>query len=158
MSASTGTVDTPTPVPQWRTILTVVLLLLLPVLAGLVVAKRWDADAGFYSTVSQIIATLYIAIAVEFFTAERLLWEDGPDQVLVLALLGSSSLGLFACVRGFLIGGGGPVMTGLAAAGLMACSMLVGLALLRRIRLSERIPPMQVLAVFVVPPVLLLFF
>lgn len=141
---------------EWKSWAVVGLMLALPVMVGTAVAIRWGThEAEFYETVSQIIATLFIAIVVEFFTPKQMLWEDGPDHVLILILLSIGSSGLFGSLRGIL-GGGGPIFTGVAAAGLMACTMLVSLALLRRIRRSERLSPIIVIGVLLLPAIIIL--
>lgn len=127
------------------------LLLALVVLAGVGVAMREpNADSDYFATVSQIIGTLFIAVVLEAFTYERVLWADNTDRYLILALLGIALFGLFACVRG-LLGLGGPLPTGAAAAGLTAAALLVALALFRRLGSAEERPPAILLLLFMGP-------
>ncbi len=136
--------------------LVVALLLLFPVLAGVAVAMRWPgASENFHATVAQIIATLFIAIAVEFYARDKLMWDDKLDQFMVLGLIAFSWSGLFGSIRGML-DDGTAFTSGLAAAGMMSASVLVSLALFARVRASSLGPPAGIVLVFLFPPVLLL--
>lgn len=135
--------------------LVVSMLVLLPLLTGLGVARRWpDADVETYNVIAQLIATLFIAIAVEF-ARSTVLWEDRLDRLLVQILIGMSWTGLFTCVRA-LLDGGTSLTAGLAAAGLMSASVLVWLALFARMSGSTSGPPASVVLVLLTPPVVLL--
>jgi hypothetical protein len=139
---------------RWRPPFVIALLLLLVVIVGLGTAMRWGrVDSDYYATVSQIIATLFIAVVLEAFSSEQLLWQDDADKFLVLALLGLGLFGLFASVRG-LLGGGDRLTSGVAAAGLVAVAVLVMLALLRRIQSVLPAPPATLMLIFLAPPVL----
>lgn len=143
-------------VQHGRPTLVVAMLLLLPILIGIAVTLRWpDANENFYEVSSQIIATLFIAIAVEFFGRDKLIWEDKLDQFMVMALIAISWSGLFGCIRAML--NGGSVLTaGLAAAGLMSASTLVSLVLFARVKALNSAPPTKIVLMFLFPPVLLL--
>ena len=106
-------------------------LVAIPILVGIAMAINWpDAGESFYSSVSQIIATLFIAIAVEFFyTTARM---EILDVVRVVLLTALSWLGLIACVRA-LAGDQNSVTVGLAGAGVTAASVLVSLALYEQV-------------------------
>lgn len=141
---------------RWAPTLVVALLLLMPILTWLAVAKRWPTeDDAYYSTLAQIIATLFIAIAIEFFARDNVLWKDRLDQFMILGLIAISWSGLFACVRA-LLDGGTAFTSGLAAAGVMSASVLVSLALFARVRPAVSGPPVRIVLVFLVPPVVLL--
>jgi hypothetical protein len=141
---------------RWRPPLVIGLLLLLVGIIGVGVAVRWKSiENDFYATASQVIATLFIAIILEAFSSEQALWVDDADRLLVLVLIGASLCGLFACLRG-LLGDGGRIMNGITAAGIMAASTLVLLALLRRLQSVLPAPPATLLLIFAGPPVLVL--
>lgn len=141
---------------KWVPLLVVAMLLGLPVLTGVAVARRWPTiDDAYYGAVSQIIATLFIAIAVELFAPDKLVWDDRLDQFMVLSLIALSWSGLFGCARAML-GGGTAFTSGLAATGLMSASVLVSLALFARVTPTKTGPPAKLVFVFLVPPVLLL--
>ena len=137
---------------RWRPSFVIALLLLLVFVVGLGTAMRWSrVDSNYYASVSQIIATLFIAVVLEAFSSEQLLWQDDADKFLVLALLGMGLFGLFASVRG-LLGDGGRLASGVAAAGLVAVAVLVMLALLRRIQSVLPAPPATLMLIFLAPP------
>jgi hypothetical protein len=143
-------------IQHWRPALVVGMLLLLPVLTGIAAARRWPSiDESFYAVASQIIATLFIAISVEFFARDKLVWEDKLDQFMILALIAFSWSGLFACIRAML-DGGTALTSGLATAGLMSASVLVSLALFARVKASSSGSPARIVLMFLFPPVLLL--
>ena len=129
-------------------------LIVIVILVGWNAATRFAAgESEYYATVSQVIATLFIAVFLDSFTAEHPLWKDKLDRALVLTLLGISLLGMFACVRG-LLHAGNSVMTGLAAAGVAACLLLVALALGQRIhsfanRDAVQTQPLTIVLIFV---------
>jgi len=142
---------------RWAPLVVVAMLLLLPILTGVAVAKKWpNSDEGLYATMSQIIATLFIAIVVEFLGPDSRVWDDKLDQFMILGQIAFSWLGLFGCIRAML-DGGTALTSGLAAAGVMSASVLVSLALFARVRpATSGSPPFSFVLVFLYPPVLLL--
>jgi hypothetical protein len=134
----------------------VLMLLFFPILCGVSVAMRWPHAKGeFYATASGIIATLFIAMAVEFFAGDRQVLADELDRFMVLGLIILSWSGLFGCIRAMLDVGTW-LTSGLAGAGLMAASVLVSLALLTRVTQSNARPPVSIVLIFLIPPVALL--
>lgn len=131
-------------------------LLLFPVSTGIAAARRWpDVNTGFYATVSQIIATLFIAMAVEFFARNKSIWETRFDNFMFLTLVGGSWMGLFACVRGMLEKGTA-LTSGLAVAGLVSASLLVSLALIGQVDQSSSKRPTRVLLALLLPAMVLI--
>lgn len=134
-----------------------VALPLIPILAGLVAGIKWPSGSGdFYSLMAQVIATLFVAICVEFFLRDTSIWTSRNDKFTVVALIAITWTGLFGCIRAMLVGGDG-YMTGLATAGIVAASVLVSLALFARVQGSSRAQPALML-VLLLPAVLLLYF
>lgn len=106
--------------------------LVLPALIGLTVAIRGpEVGADYFAVVSQLIATLFIAIVVEAVTAGRV-WDTRIQAMVTLWLAFLSWVGLFACIRA-LMEPSSPLLVGLAAAGVAAASTLVALGLHGRI-------------------------
>jgi hypothetical protein len=106
---------------------------LVPVLIGVTMGAQWpDAGENFYASAAQVIATLFIAIAVEFFAREAA-GESALDRLRLVLLIALSWLGFFACLRA-LAGDPGGTTTGLAGAGVTAASVLVALTLYDEIR------------------------
>lgn len=137
---------------HWQAALVVGGLLILPVLTGIRVAQRWPSPGGdFYAATSQVIATLFIAIALEFF-ARGGLGEEKLDRRMIQGLFVLSWFGFFGCVRAML-GGETAWTSGLAAAGLVSASVLISLVLLARVRVSA-----ELVLMFLIPPVLILVF
>jgi len=112
----------------------------LPLCVGITVASRWHGEAGenFYTTISQVIATLFVAIAVEFFTSadkER----EGYEVGVLIALVLLAWTGFFACIRALVGDDTGTSLTaGVAACGLTANVVLVSLTLYMRIVQSRQ--------------------
>jgi hypothetical protein len=76
------------------------MLLLLPVLTAVAAARRWPhVGVNFYAGTSQVMATLFVAMALELFVPDKPVWENKNDRFLILALMAVSSSGLFACLR-----------------------------------------------------------
>jgi hypothetical protein len=116
-------------------------LLTCVAVVGWNVGSHFGTDKeNFYATVSQVIATLFIAIFLGSYSNEHPLGRNRLDRAFVLTLLAVSLFGIFACVRG-LLGRGDGLMTGLAAAGLVACFLLVALALVNRIHVFNQEGP-----------------
>ena len=112
--------------------------LIIPLCVGVTVATRWGDLAGddFYTTISQVIATLFLAVAFQLFArapTERRPYEAGTVPVLVLV----GWTGFFACVRA-LAGDATSGTAGLAAAGVVATEVLASLALYDRVVSSSR--------------------
>lgn len=84
----------------------------------------------FYSTSAQVIATLFIAITVEFF-ARQAAGRGILDAVVALVLCGQSWIGFFACVRA-LKGSANGLTLGLTGMGVAAAAVLLTLALYDR--------------------------
>jgi multisubunit Na+/H+ antiporter MnhF subunit len=104
---------------------------LIPTLVGvrIGIAPRAPAD-DFYSTSAQVIATLFLAITVEFF-ARQAAGRGMQDAVVALVLAGQSWIGFFACLRA-LTGAATDLTRGLTAMGITAASVLLSLALYDR--------------------------
>jgi hypothetical protein len=122
---------------------------------------KWGSvEDNYYESTSQIIASLFIAMAVELF-ADRQAWSEPLARVQALVLIALSWIGLFACIRA-LAGGGDAISVALAGAGVTAASTLVALTLYGRIgqmaHESRRHQAMAdgVLVVLIVIPVLVL--
>jgi hypothetical protein len=129
----------------------------IPLAVGLTTAIRWPRfGPDAYPTIAQVIASLMIAIAVELFAREGPeWWEDPHDQVMIIALMGTTWAGLFGCIRAMLHEGTLLTET-LAVAGLMAASLLLSLALYMHIRRSTRRVGGVVVLVFLVTPLFVL--
>jgi hypothetical protein len=108
------------------------------VCVGLSVGARWGhkVTPDFYTTASQVIATLFVAVAIEFLA--RAATERRPYEattLLLLVLMGWT--GFFACLRA-LAGDATGVTAGAAAGGVTAAQLLTSLALYDLIVRSER--------------------
>jgi hypothetical protein len=132
-----GVGNRPSPRQQKRqAFLVTVAALTTPPCVGVAVGARWahGANEGFYTTAAQVIATLFVAVTVDFFA--RAATKRRPEEglaLLVLVLVGWT--GFFCCLRA-LASGGTAVTAGAAAAGVTATQLLTSLALYDRI-LSE---------------------
>jgi len=140
-----------------------VALALIPILVGAGMGLKWaDAEDPFYSSISQVIATLFVAITFDFFATEASR-KGGLDGVRLLALIAQSWLGFFACIRALATGGTGVTMA-LAGAGVTAAAVLVSLALYGHIVTSgeatdaSRLIAVAVVLVFLAAAVSLLVF
>lgn len=121
------------PESRWQTAI-LVGLLVIPLLVGTSSAQRWpNLDNDFYSGASQVIATLFVAIALEFFSRTTPPWSDRLERAVVLCLMAISWAGLFASIRATIDTHGGPINIALTTAGLMSTSILVCVALFDRI-------------------------
>jgi cation transport ATPase len=146
---------------QRRARLVVAATLTIPLCVGLTVAFRWGDAPGenFYTTISQVIATLFVAIAVEFFT--RVATERRPyEAVALLLLMLMGWTGFFACIRA-LAGNTTSITAGVAATGVTATELLVSLALYDRIvqrsvETALRTRALWLLLPFLAAPVLVL--
>lgn len=109
----------------------VVAVLLIPTLAGVRIASANRApDSDFYATSAQVIATLFVAITVDFF-ARQAAERARQDALVALMLAGQSWVGFFACLRA-LTGAATDLTRGLTAMGVTAASVLLSLALYDR--------------------------
>jgi hypothetical protein len=141
---------------QWAQPSFLVVLVLLPVAAGIGTGQRWgNADASFYATTAQIIATLFIAITVEFYVHLSEKWKGIQERVAIVALLVMSWIGLFACIKA-MVEGGTSWSSGLAGAGLVAASGVVSLSFCERLRGGAGPRQNAIALLFLAPPVLLL--
>jgi hypothetical protein len=134
-----------------------------PLLVGVAAANSWPhVGKEFYSSLAQVIATLFVAIAVDLF-ASQASRRSVRDALQLLLLIAQSWFGFFACIRA-LAGGGTALTAGLAAAGVAAASVLLSLTLYERIRdVSEDSEKDQLIAavvvtLFLMAPVSLLIF
>lgn len=131
-------------------------LFLIPILAGLIAGMKWPSDSvEFYSLIAQVIATLFVAIAVEFFLRDASIWNSPADKFMVMALIAITWTGMFACIRAILVGGDG-LMTGFATAGIVAASVLVSLTLFARVQDSAR-PRPGLMLVLLIPAALMMY-
>jgi hypothetical protein len=133
----------------------------IPILVGVAMAAKWPHAGGdFYSSIVQVIATLFVAIAVEFFAREASA-TGRMEGVRLVLLVGESWAGVFGCVRA-LAGSGTAVTAGLAGTGVTAAAVLLALALYEEIRKhgdgSDRVELIAggVLLLFLFGPVLIL--
>jgi hypothetical protein len=121
----------------------------VPILVGVAMgtAQR-DAGNDFYATGAQVIATLFIAIAVELVRqADR---RQLPNAIGTLVLIGESWIGFFACIRA-LAGGASSLTLGLAGAGVTAAVLLLSWSLYEQItELDESTHQQKVMAAAVV--------
>ncbi len=142
--------------PTWREVFTLAALGVLIVISSVGLTqhvKNADSISDYFGTVSEIIATLFIAVFVEAISDSRRLWSRRINRHTVMALFGVSLFGLFAAVRG-LLGESGPVLVGIAACGLFASSSLVGFLLVHRVP-TLPIRPETVMLIFLAPPTLI---
>ena len=128
------------------------LVLLLPVVTGWRVAQRWpDPDVSFFEGTAQLLAALFIAMAVELSTPGEKVWQETLDKAMLLVLLATGWLGLFGCLRAMFSGHGSALLSGLSGAGLIAASTLVSLAWLSHLHLGAgRLA--AIVLIFLVPP------
>src|SRR4051794_33004296 len=70
-----------------------------PLACGYFVAAAWDPQAhnDYFATVSQLIATILLAVAVEYFVGESRP-IPASERRLFIVLLSEAWLGLFVCV------------------------------------------------------------
>ena len=103
-------------------------LVVLPaVLIGILGGASWSsAGPNYYSVVSQIIATLFVATAIEYLLADESTLAEVSNRWSAGILLLLSWSGLFACTRA-LADDGNAVLAGTATGGLAAASALVGM-------------------------------
>jgi hypothetical protein len=144
-----------------RAILMLVGPVSIPVLVGVTMGYRWpDAGENFYSSTSQVIATLFIAIAVEFFAREAAA-TGRLEAIRLVLLVGQSWVGFFACVRA-LAGSPTAGTVGLAGAGVTAASVLVSVTLYDQIMATSgqsdrlKLVAAGVVLFFLFPPVIIL--
>jgi hypothetical protein len=93
---------------------------------------KWPNPGGsFYSDTGQIIATLFVAMAIEFFAFGAK--GETYDALLAIALLALSWLGLLACIRAS-AGSATGATVALAGTGVTAASTLVSLSLYEKVK------------------------
>lgn len=116
----------------------------------------WDAPhtEAYYGTAAQVIATMYVAVAVEYFAGEGV-QLDAAGRLEFVFLLGVSWLGLLSSF-GALSRSPGVWGPSLAAAGLVAAVFMVTTGLARKVNLKNArlVKPVVYVAAF--SPVLLL--
>ena len=116
----------------------------------------WDVAGtdSYYATVAQVIATMYVAVAIEFFAGDGV-ELDAAGRAEFVFLLGVSWLGLLDAV-GALSRNPSAWTPSLAAAGLVASVFMVTTALGRRVNLKNTTLVKPVIYVAAFSPVLLL--
>ena len=107
-----------------------------------------------YSAIAQIIATLFVAVVLEFFVPQRPM-TSATDRTVSLCLIGFSWTGLFACVRA-MVGRGEFFTAALAVGGLTAVSVLASLAIFARYQQTRSGAFLLVALIFLFPPMLVL--
>jgi hypothetical protein len=111
--------------------LIVVAVFLVPAAVGVSTATASrEPNGDFYATSAQVIATLFLAITVEFF-ARQAAGRGLQDAVVALVLAAQSWIGFFACVRA-LTGAPSDLTLGLTTMGVAAASVLLALGLYDR--------------------------
>lgn len=106
-----------------------------------------DSDA-YYGTAAQVIATMYVAVSIEFFAGDGVSL-DAPGRIEFVLLLGMSWLGLLASFGA--LSRVPPIWApSLAAAGLVASVFMVTTALGRRVNLknAKLVKPVVYVAAF----------
>jgi hypothetical protein len=100
-----------------------------------VFTKYWDEPSkeGYYSTTAQVIATMYVAVAVEFFGEKGGVRLNRLGRLEFLSLLALSWLGLLLSMRA-LDGHTRPWTSSFAASGVVASVFLVTTSLGRLVR------------------------
>ncbi len=112
--------------------------MIVPLAVGLGVGTdAREPSSDFYATGAQVIATLFLAVTVDFF-ARQATGEGIQDAVVALVLSGQSWIGFFACIRA-LTGAPGPVTLGLTAMGVTAASVLLALRFYDAMRARENV-------------------
>ncbi len=130
--------------------------ILAPVLFGVGVGLRWPKlDDRAYDIVAQVIATLFIALAVELLAQKPGAWRDPAHRVQAVALVLIAWFGLFGCIRA-IFDDGSALTAGLAAAGLAAASALIALAAYARATDSSSQGPTWLVVLLLMPPFALL--
>lgn len=123
----------------------------------LIFKAHWGAPGSeaFYGTAAQVIATMYVAVALEFFVGEGVVL-DAAGRVEFVLLLGVSWLGLLASFEA-LSREPHSWSPSMAAAGLLASVFMVTTGLGHRvnIRNANLVRPVVYVATF--SPVLILF-
>ena len=106
-----------------------------------------DADS-YYGTTAQVIATMYVAVAIEFFTGGGVEF-DARGRIEFLLLLAVSWLGLLASLQA-VSGNSEDWTSAIAAAGVVASVFLVTTALGRRVILKNEklVKPIIYMAAF----------
>jgi hypothetical protein len=148
---------------RWTEPLFLCLLIVLTLIAGLLTADRWAGmDAAFFSTISQLIVALFIAIAVDFLIKLRRSWKSWLERAAIVIMLVLSWTGLFACIAALVsLNPAAPTpvspwLSGLAGTGLVAASAVVSLSFTERLRGKNKPRQTLIAVLFVAPPVILL--
>jgi hypothetical protein len=131
-----------------------------PLLVGATMGLKWpNPGESFYSDTGQIIATLFVAMAIEFFAFGAK--GETYDALLAIALLALSWLGLLACVRAS-AGSATGTTVALAGTGVTAASTLVSLSLYEKVKASgldshaDDVLAAATVILFILAPVLVL--
>jgi hypothetical protein len=106
-----------------------------PLLVAFDFFARSSPSDEFYSTVAQVIAAMYLATALEYFTAGGVTL-DTVDRWEFCVLLAISWAGMMACTRGVVVDGEAWT-AGLGAMGLVASALLVTSNLAKRVSLHN---------------------
>jgi hypothetical protein len=132
-----------------------------PILTGAMMAVKWpEPSENFYASIAQIIATLFVAMMIEFFASEAT-QRESFDATLVVMLLALSWVGLLACIYA-LAGASNGLTVGLAGAGVTSASVLVSLTLYDKVKgrssdvQTDDLVAAFTVILFLVAPVLLL--
>jgi hypothetical protein len=143
------------PADRFRAAVFVALVLATLVLVGIGAAKWWPhASPEYYSVIAQIIVTLFLAVAIEFFTGSRDR-ADLLDRVLVFPMIAIAWLGLFACLRA-IARGGSAFTAGVAAAGVSAAADLIAILLYERLKKDEPALAGPIVVALIAAPILIL--
>lgn len=92
--------------------------------------------SDYYSTVAQVIAAMYLAVALESFTSGGVTLGRF-DQVEFAVLLMISWIGLIACLRGIVVVSEEAWTAGLGGSGLIAATLLVTSNLANRVSIRN---------------------
>lgn len=107
----------------------------VPALVGVAMGiSQRSASGDFYATSAQVIATLFIAIAVD--AVRQAGQRQVRDAVSTLVLMGQSWIGFFACIRA-LAGGASDLTVALAGVGVTAAALLLSWSLYEQIAHPE---------------------
>lgn len=151
MSRESGEVPSPSALSKTRAALQRNAGYVLESIAVLVVfTDYWDASGSdsFYGTAAQVIATMYVAVSIEFFAGQGVVL-DAAGRVEFVFLLGASWLGLIAATDS-LVRDSPTWAPSVAAAGMVASVFLVTTALGRRVNLknAQLVKPVVYVAAF----------
>ena len=130
------------------------LLEIFSVIVVFVVYWGVNGSETFYATSAQVIATMYVAVAIEYFTGDGV-ELDASGRGEFIFLLAVSWVGLLASIRALTIDAV-PWIPSMVSAGLVASVFLVSTGLGRRVNLKNAAMVKPVVYVASFSPVLLL--